>query len=191
MGAVVEPITRRTERLVLRPWRPEDRAPYAALNADPVVMEHFPSVIDRERSDAHVDHIEAGFAARGWGLWAAERTDTATFIGFIGLSIPGFEAPFLPSVEVGWRLARAHWGQGFAPEGAREVLRCAFDDLELPEVVSFTSVGNAKSRRVMEKIGLRHHPEDDFDHPSMPPDSPLRRHVLYRRTRADWATAPA
>lgn len=176
----------RTGRMRLRTWRPEDRLPYAALNADPVVMEHFEAPLTRAQSDAHVDHIEARFAEHGWGLWAAERLDTDTFMGFIGLSIPGFEAPFLPGVEVGWRLAQEHWGMGFAPEGALEALRFAFDELGLAEVLSFTTVANAKSRRVMEKIGLVHHPEDDFDHPNVAEDSPIRPHVVYRITRADY-----
>lgn len=170
----------RTERLLLRAWRTSDREPYAALNADPVVMEHFPAPLTREESDAHVDRITAGFDARGWGLWAVEVPGEADFVGFIGLSVPGFQAHFTPCVEVGWRLARAAWGKGYAPEGARAALAFAFDELGLDEVVSFTSVGNTKSRRVMEKIGMTHNPAEDFDHPNVPEDSPVHRHVLYR-----------
>lgn len=173
----------RTERLLLRAWRPTDRDPYAALNADPVVMEHFPAPLTRAESDAHVDRILAAFEEHGWGLWAAEVPGEADFIGFIGLAIPRFEAPFTPCVEVGWRLAQSAWGRGYAPEGATEALRFAFDDLGLDEVLSFTSVGNTKSRRVMEKIGLTHDPADDFDHPNLPPGHRLRRHVLYRGRR--------
>jgi RimJ/RimL family protein N-acetyltransferase len=149
-------------------------------------MRWFPSVLTREESDALVDRIEGAFAEHGWGLWAAERRDTGAFTGFIGLSIPGFEAPFLPGVEVGWRLAQEHWGRGFAPEGAAEALRFAFEVLGLAEVLSFTTVANAKSRRVMEKLGLVHHPDEDFDHPRVPADSPIRPHVLYRITREAW-----
>jgi RimJ/RimL family protein N-acetyltransferase len=149
-------------------------------------MRWFPSVLTREESDALVDRIEGAFAEHGWGLWAAERRDTGAFTGFIGLSIPGFDAPFLPGVEVGWRLAQEHWGRGFAPEGAAEALRFAFEVLGLAEVLSFTTVGNAKSRRVMEKLGLVHHPDEDFDHPRVPADSPIRPHVLYRITREAW-----
>ncbi len=170
-----------TERLRLRRWRTEDREPYAALNADPVVMEHFVAPLSRAESDEHVDRIEAFFAEHGWGLWAAERVDTGAFIGFIGLGVPRFEATFLPGVEVGWRLAKEHWGQGFAPEGAREALRFAFDDLSLPEVLSFTAVGNANSRRVMEKIGMRF--DREFDHPSLPDADRIRRHALYTLRR--------
>lgn len=169
-----------TRRLRLRHWRDADRAPFAALNADPGVMEFFPAPLTRVESDELVDRIEVAFAEHGWGLWAAERRDTGAFIGFIGLGIPRFAAPFLPGVEVGWRLAQAHWGMGFAPEGAAEALRFAFEELGLPEVLSFTTVRNAKSRRVMEKIGMVHHPEEDFDHPNVPEGHPIRPHVLYR-----------
>ena len=176
----------RTERLLLRAWRSEDRNPYAALNADPVVMEHFPSTLTREQSDEHVDRILTAFEQHGWGLWAAEVPGETAFIGFIGLGIPRFEAHVMPCVEVGWRLARSAWGRGYAPEGATEVLRFAFEEIELEEVVSFTSVGNAKSRRVMEKIGLTHDPADDFDHPTVPPGHRIQRHVLYRMSRDAW-----
>jgi RimJ/RimL family protein N-acetyltransferase len=172
--------------LVLRPWRDADRAPYAALNADPVVMEHFPSPLTRDQSDAHAASTAATLDARGWGLWAAEVPGVADFIGFIGLNVPSWEAHFTPAVEVGWRLAREHWGRGYAPEGAAECLRLAFEDLGLDEVVSFTVVANAKSRRVMEKLGMRHDPADDFDHPNVVEGSPMRRHVLYRLSEDRW-----
>lgn len=180
------PVELRTDRLVLRRWQPEDRGPFAALNADPVVMEHFPAPLTHAESDALVDRIEAAFEEHGWGLWAVEIPGVAGCIGFIGLAIPGFEAPFTPCVEVGWRLAKEHWGRGYAPEGAREALRFAFEEIGLDEVLSFTFVGNAKSRRVMEKIGLRRDPVDDFDHPRVPTDSPVHRHVLYRITASEW-----
>src|SRR5688500_3501176 len=151
---MVAAVELRTERLLLRTWRDADREPYAALNADPVVMEHFPAPLSRGESDAHVDRILAAFDEHGWGLWAVEVPGAAEFIGFIGLSIPRFDAPFTPCVEVGWRLARTAWGRGYAPEGAIEALRFAFEDLLLEEVLSFTFVGNTKSRRVMEKIGM-------------------------------------
>lgn len=169
-----------TERLVLRGWRETDRAAFAALNADPVVMEHFPAPLSRTESDALADRIDADLASRGWGLWAAEVPGSTEFIGFIGLAIPGFEAPFTPCVEVGWRLCHSAWGHGYAPEGAAEALRFAFQELALDEVVSFTSVDNAKSRRVMEKLGMTRDPEDDFDHPRIPAGHRLARHVLYR-----------
>ena len=163
----------RTERLVLRPWREEDKEPFAALNADPVVMEHFPSTMTREESDAFADYNIATIAERGWGLWAV---DPGTgFIGFVGLNEPRFR----PGVEIGWRLARDAWGHGYATEAARAVLAFAFDELGLDEVISFTSTTNVRSQRVMERIGMTHDPADDFDHPNVA-DERLRRHVLYR-----------
>lgn len=146
-------------------------------------MEFFEAPLTRTESDGFVDQILGVFDQRGWGLWAAEVVDGPAFIGFVGLSVPRFEASFTPCVEVGWRLARSAWGHGYAPEGATEVLRFGFEELGLDEILSFTSVGNTKSRRVMEKIGMTHDPADDFDHPSVPLGSPLRRHVLYRTTR--------
>lgn len=180
---MVEAVELRTDRLLLRAWRESDREPYAALNADPIVMEFFPAPLSRAESEAHVDRILAHFDEHGWGLWAVEVPGKEEFIGFIGLAIPRFEARFTPCVEVGWRLARSAWGSGYAPEGGTEALRFAFDELALDEVVSFTSVRNAKSRRVMEKLGMTHDPADDFDHPTLPFDSPINRHVLYRARR--------
>lgn len=175
----------RTERLVLRRWREADRDPFAELNADPRVMEHFPKPLTRAESDAMVDRIEAHFDAHGWGLWAAEVAASRAFIGFIGLWPPGFEAHFTPAVEVGWRLAQEAWGHGYAPEGARTAIRDGFERLGLTEIVSMTSVDNDRSRRVMEKLGMAHDPADDFDHPNLPPGHRLVRHVLYRLRRED------
>lgn len=175
----------RTERLLLRQWRASDREPFAALNADPRVMEHFPSVLTRAQSDAMAARIEDGLTARGWGLWAVEVVGVAPFVGFIGLATPRFDAPFTPATEVGWRLAAEHWGRGYATEGARAALRHAFEVLGLEEVVSFTVPANVRSRRVMERIGMTRDEADDFDHPGMAADSPLRRHVLYRSRRLD------
>ena len=186
MGA---PISLRTDRLLLRPWTDEDREPYAALNADPEVMEHFPAPLTREESDAAVDRFMAAFDEHGWGLWAAERLDTGEFIGFIGLAIPSFDAPFLPGVEVGWRLARDQWGNGFATEGGAAALAFAFDVLGFDEVLSFTAVENQPSRRVMERLGLHHQPDEDFVHPNVPADSHIRHHVLYRITADQRALA--
>lgn len=178
---------RRTERLLLRGFTDADREPFAALNADPVVMEHFVSTYGRERSDAFVDRVLQRWSERGWGLWALERTDTGEFIGYTGLWPAEFEAPFTPAVEVGWRLARAHWGQGFATEAALESLRYGFTDAGLDEIVSFTAVGNERSWRVMERIGLVREPEGDFEHPAVPEGHPVRPHVFYRLTRERWA----
>ncbi|WP_436796325.1 GNAT family N-acetyltransferase [Actinospongicola halichondriae] len=168
-----------TERLVLRQWTDSDRDPFAELNADPVVMEHFPATLSRAESDAFVDRHAAIIAERGWGLWAVEVRATGAFIGFTGLMVPVFDADFVPCVEIGWRLAADSWGQGYATEAANAVLRHAFDEIGLDDVVSFTYVGNDRSRRVMEKIGLTERLE--FDHPNIPGD-PVERHVLYGRS---------
>ncbi len=177
------PLELRTERLLLRRWRAEDRAPFAAMNADPRVMEHFPALLSREESDARVGRIEAHFAEHGFGLWATEIVDVTPFAGFIGLSVPRFAAPFTPCVEIGWRLAADHWGHGYATEGARAALVFGWESLGLAEIVSFTVPGNLRSRRVMEKLGMTHDPRDDFDHPLLPEGHALRRHVLYRMAR--------
>lgn len=172
-----------TERLVLRRWRPADRAPFAALNADPTVMEFMPARLTRVESDAFADRIERGFETNGYGLWAVEVRGGEPFVGFVGLGRPAFEAPFTPCVEVGWRLAREAWGRGIATEGARAAVAFAWDTLGLDEIVSFTVPANRRSRRVMEKLGMRRDPADDFDHPRLAPGHPLRRHVLYRLAR--------
>jgi RimJ/RimL family protein N-acetyltransferase len=172
-----------TERLLLRRWLPMDQEPFAALNADPRVMEHFPSTLSREQSDALVEQIEASFDQNGFGLWAVEVPNIARFVGFIGLAVPRFEAHFTPCVEIGWRIAPEYWNRGYASEGARAALAFGFETLQLEEIVSFTVPGNLRSRRVMEKIGMEHNDADDFDHPLLPPGHPLRRHVLYRIPR--------
>jgi RimJ/RimL family protein N-acetyltransferase len=174
------PAELRTERLRLRPWRPADLEPFAALNADPRVMEFFPAPLSRAESDAGATRIAAHFEAQGFGLWAAEVIGGAPFIGFIGLAVPAFRAHFTPCTEIGWRLAHDAWGRGYATEGAAEVRRFALETLRLPEIVSLTVPANARSRRVMEKLGMHRDPADDFDHPRLPEGHPLRRHVLYR-----------
>jgi RimJ/RimL family protein N-acetyltransferase len=171
-----------TPRLILRGWREADREPFARLNADPLVMRHFPAVLTREESDRGMDWVEAHFAEHGFGLFAAELRATGDFIGFIGLSVPSFETHFTPCVEIGWRLAPEYWNQGLATEGAAAAMRFGFETVGLREIVSFTVPANVASRRVMEKIGMEHDPEDDFDHPKMPEGHPLRRHVLYRKS---------
>jgi len=177
----------RTERLILRRWRPEDREPFAALNADPEVMHFFMSTLSREESDAIVDRIEAHFAEHGFCFWALEVPGVTPFAGFVGMSIPRFEAHFTPCVEIGWRLAREYWGRGYATEGAAECLRYAFEELRLPEVVSYAVVANERSRAVMERLGMAHDPADDFDHPGLPDGHPLRRHALYRIKCEEYA----
>jgi len=177
-----------TERLLMREWRDSDRAPYAEINGDPDVMEHFPSTLTAQQSSEMIDRMIAYWDQRGFGLWAVERTDTGALIGFVGLMMPAWEASFTPCVEVGWRLGKQHWGKGFAPEAATAALQWGFDNVDLPddEVVSFTTEANLKSRRVMEKIGMVRDPDGDFDHPLLP-DWVHRRHVLYRIDRRRFA----
>jgi RimJ/RimL family protein N-acetyltransferase len=176
-------IVAKTERLILRRWRASDRQPFAQINADPRVMEFFPRPLSAHESDALADQIEADFEQHGFGLCAAELSKDNSFVGFIGLAIPGFSSHFTPCVEIGWRLSAACWGQGLATEGAREIVRQAFDVRLLKELVSFTVPANVRSRRVMEKLGMTCSAADDFDHPKMPERHPLRRHVLYRLQR--------
>ncbi|HUR48865.1 MAG TPA: GNAT family N-acetyltransferase [Acidimicrobiales bacterium] len=172
-----------TERLLLRQWRDEDLETFAALNADPEVMEFFPAVLSPAESDAAAEGNRRQIEEHGWGLWAVERLDTAEFIGFTGLwSVPP-EFPFSPAVEVGWRLARSHWGHGFATEGARAAIYFGFGDLGLEEIVSMTTESNVRSWRVMEKLGMTRDPSDDFDHPRVSAGHRLRRHLLYRLKR--------
>lgn len=174
-----------TERLLLRRWKELDRQPFARMNADSRVMEFMPP-LSRAESDLLIDRIESRFRERGFGLYAAELRQEQLFIGFIGLAVPAFQAHFTPCVEIGWRLAADHWGRGLATEGALAVVRHAFGPLALDALVSFTVPANLRSRRVMEKIGMTHHPCDDFDHPNIPEGSALRRHVLYRLAKSDW-----
>jgi RimJ/RimL family protein N-acetyltransferase len=180
-----------TPRLTLRLWRDDDLASFAALNADPEVMKYLPKILDHSESDALINRIRLHFDEYGFGPWALEITGTGDFIGFTGLSIARFEAHFTPCVEIGWRLARAYWGQGYASEAARAGLAYGFDTLNLHEVVAFTTTGNRRSRAVMERIGLVRNPDDDFDHPALPEKHPQRRHVLYRSVRRNAAQQAA
>ena len=179
---MTEPVVLETERLILRPWREEDRAPFAGLNADPRVMEHFPKILDRAESDAVFERVRAGFAEHGYGPWALQVKGGAPFIGFCGIWSPRFEAHFTPCVEIGWRLAAEHWGRGYATEGARAALAAGFERLGFPEIVAYTAVKNARSRAVMEKIGMRFDGET-FEHPNIAAGHPLRTHVVYRLKR--------
>jgi RimJ/RimL family protein N-acetyltransferase len=184
-------MTLKTERLILREWNEADREPFAQMNADSRVMEYLGETMSREQSDAVADRIEAHFKAHGFGLCAADLAESGEFIGFIGLAVPTFEAAFTPCVEIGWRLAAEYWGAGLATEGAHEIVRYAFEELGLPELVSLTAIGNERSRRVMAKLGMTHDAAENFDHPRIPAGYPLRRHVLYRLTRAKWVDSAA
>jgi RimJ/RimL family protein N-acetyltransferase len=176
-----------TARLQLRLWRDDDLEPFAALNADRRVREFFPSLQTHEESAESMRYIRDHFQRHGFGLWAVDVIGGPAFIGFIGLAVPAFEAPFMPCVELGYRLAFEHWGRGYATEGARAAVAVGFGALGLDQIVALTAVGNARSRRVMERVGMTRDAADDFDHPNIVPGHPLRRHVLYRLTASDWA----
>lgn len=180
-----------TKRLILRTWKSTDTPLMAAISSDPLVMEHFPAIQDMTATQALINHINQHFETFGYALYAVETKETHEFIGFVGLNHPPFDIPHfqpaeLPIVEIGWRLSSKHWGKGYATEAAKAVLYYAFTELNLGEIISFTVVANSKSRRVMEKIGLHHSETDDFDHPKLEENSPLRRHVLYRLTRENY-----
>jgi ribosomal-protein-alanine N-acetyltransferase len=167
-----------TERLILRCWKASDREPFAALNANPEVMRYFPSTRTREESDKMVNAVEQIIAEKGWGLWAVEEKRSGAFIGFVGLNIPGYELPFAPVIEIGWRLDKPFWGKGYAPEAAQKALEMGFEQFGMKEIVAFTALENLPSQRVMEKIGMTRC--EEFDHPMLAENHPLRRHILYR-----------
>lgn len=167
-----------TPRLTLRQWRQSDLKPFALMNNDANVMRYYPATWTREQSDAFVERVSQLIDERGWGFWAVEEQRSGQFIGFVGLHIPSNDLPFSPCVEIGWRLAKRYWGQGYATEAARGAIGFAFGQLHLTELVAFTYIGNLKSRAVMERIGMQFGSE--FDHPAVPIKSGLRRHVLYR-----------
>jgi RimJ/RimL family protein N-acetyltransferase len=176
-----------TARLVLRPFTDVDRAPFFALNTHPLVVESLGSSPTRDESDRVVDHINEELEREGWGLWALEVTGGVAFAGMIGLHRVRAELPCAPAVEVGWRLHPDQWGHGYATEAAAASLRFGFDEAGLAEIVAFTTTLNTRSQAVMERIGMTRDIDGDFDHPSLPEDSPLRRHVLYRVTASQVA----
>lgn len=183
------PRERRTSRLVLRALRASDSESFARLNADPRVMEHFPNTLSRAESDNLLQGLRETFDQRGFGPWALELAHVEGCIGIVGLSVPKFKSHFTPCVEVAWRLAYEHWGHGYAQEAAHAALYTAFVHLELEQVVAFTATNNQRSQRVMQALGMRRNPNEDFEHPSLPLGHPLRPHVLYRVDRARWRAA--
>lgn len=178
--------TIQTERLILRPWREEDLEPLSRMNTDPRVMEFFLGPLTPEETQARLEVYTRHIQEHGWGLWAVSAPRVADFIGWIGLWPIGFEAHFTPAIEVGWRLLPEFWGQGYATEGARASLHYGFNKLKLDEIVSITVPANLRSRRVMEKLGMHHNPQDDFDHPKLPEGHPLRRHFVYKLEKNEW-----
>ena len=176
-----------TDRLKLRNWQKDDLEPFARLNGDRRVMEWFPKMLDRDETAAFIDYIQEHFETHRFGLWAVELKESGEFIGFVGLWKPKFEADFTPCVEVGWRLLAEHWGQGYAPEAAIASIEDGFERIGLDEIMSFTSIHNKKSIRVMEKLGLTR--QADFEHPQLPEGHFLRPHVRYSIRKEDWHLA--
>jgi RimJ/RimL family protein N-acetyltransferase len=172
--------TLQSDRLIMRRWRDEDLDPFAALNADPAVMEHIQKVLTREESAGFIDRIEAEFEECGWGLWAVEVKDGAPFIGFVGLHRVPFQVKSSTAIEVGWRLAHEHWGHGYTTEAAERAVRFGYDEAGLLEVLSFTNPANVRSWKVMERIGMVRDPSSDFEHPNVPVGHHLRDHIVYR-----------
>ncbi len=181
---MVDVVQIKTERLLLRPWQASDRAPFADLNADPEVRKYFPAILDRKESDKSIDRFQTLVEERGWGFWAVE-TGAGDFIGMTGLHSLSPDLPFYPGVEIGWRLAKSYWGKGYATEAARAALEFGFTKLQLPEIVSFTAVGNIRSRAVMERLGMV--PDSStFQHPAIEAGHSLRDHCLYRIAQKQW-----
>lgn len=177
-----------TQRLVLAPWTEQDLEPFAALNADPDVMRYFPKTLTAQESDALVGRLRGMWTEHGYGLSAVRRREDGAFIGMVGIQkVLNPEFPFAPAVEVGWRLAKPFWRQGYAREAAQAALAHGFDVLGLKEIVAFTAVPNLPSQAVMASLGMTRDPSDDFQHPLLPEGHPLRLHVLYRLKRDDFS----
>ena len=185
------PLELRTRRTLLRGWKDGDLPAWCAMNADPQVRRHFPSVHTEAEALAEAGRIRDMLAQRGWGCWALEIPGVLPFAGFVGLIVPSWPAPFLPAVEIGWRLTPGAWGQGYASEAAHAAAGFAFEHLAQDEIVAITTPANTPSRRVMDRIGMRHDPAGDFDHPRIAEGHPMRRHVLYRLDRASWRRSAA
>lgn len=182
-----EPMTLEGPRLRLRPWQAADRAPLAALNADPAVMRHFPGTMTRAESDAWAGRLEAHFATHGWGFWVVERRSAPGLVGVAGLQTIAWEADFTPAVEIGWRIAPAHQRQGFAGEAARLALAAGFGPIGLAVILAFTVPANAPSWLLMARLGME--PAGTFEHPRLPAGHPLRTHLLYRMMRQAWSAS--
>jgi RimJ/RimL family protein N-acetyltransferase len=172
-----------TERLILRQWRDEDREPFAALNADSVVMEFFARPLTRAESDASLDRLRTDIQRNGYGFWAVEVKDGPRFVGFVGLREVRDPLPFAPAHEAGWRLAREYWGRGYATEAGTAALAFGFDQLGLDEIVAYAVAENVRSRRVMHRLGMLYNADEDFDDRLWPGGESYRRHVVYRKRR--------
>jgi RimJ/RimL family protein N-acetyltransferase len=174
-----------TERVILRQWRAEDRPIFAAINADPKVMKYFPSALSKSQSDALVDRVSNDINVSGWGFWAAERADTAEFMGFVGINYSADGLPFAPCVDIGWRLGSQHWGQGLATEAAQGAMAYAFTHTSVEKLVSMTPLANAASERIMQKLGMIKLAKT-FLHPKVAQGHLLQEHVLYELSRDQW-----
>jgi RimJ/RimL family protein N-acetyltransferase len=180
----VPPLAVTTPRLILRQWQDSDADPFAAMNADPQVMEFFPATMTREKSDEMLMRCQNLINERGWGIWAVELRETGEFIGFVGLHTPGYDLPFVPCVEIAWRLKVDAWGKGYCTEAARAALDAAFTHLGLSEIVAFTALPNVRSQAVMKKLGMICDPGENFMHPALEEGHWLREHCLYRLPRS-------
>jgi ribosomal-protein-alanine N-acetyltransferase len=180
------PIELRTPRVLLRQWKDSDLHKWIEMNADPEVRRYFSKVNSAEESRGEADRARASIAQRGWGFWAVEVPGVHSFARFLGLTCPGFEAPWQPALEIGWRLARETWHNGYATEGAAAAMKFAFENLVLPQVIAMSVTTNAPSHNVMHRLGMTRWPEMDFDHPRVPADWPLKRHIVHRITWETW-----
>ncbi len=179
------------ERIRLRRWRPQDLDGLVAMHADPEVMQHLMPLDGRAGSDAAGARMRRHFDDHGFGLWVIEVPGVSAFIGYTGLVHVPYEAAFTPAVEIGWRIQRAYWGRGYVTEAARLSLTDGFERVGLQQVIALTVPANQRSRAVMVRLGMRHDPAEDFDHPNVPAGHPLRRHVLYRLERSDFLARQA
>lgn len=182
MVSIIETIT---SRLKLRQWKDSDLPVFSAMNADPEVMKYYPGVLNEEQSNNMAQKFRSLIEERGWGFWAVERLEDEAFLGFVGLHEPEYDLPVTPCVEIGWRLGRKYWGNGYATEGAKASLGVAFNELNLLEVYSFTPITNRKSQAVMERIGMKN-TNNNFEHPMIPENHPLREHYLYKLVRENF-----
>jgi len=181
----MEPVSLESDRILLRPWKPSDLQPFAIMNADEDVMRYYPATLSHEESNDFAKRIEERFNKNGWGFWVLEHKATGQFMGFTGLNIPGYNLPCNPCIEIGWRLARSFWGEGYATEAATACLDFAFSNIQTDRIVSFASVVNERSWQVMERLGMWN-TKQNFDHPVIPEGHELAEHVLYEIDRKSW-----
>ncbi len=184
------PVELRTPRVLLRAWKESDIGAWIEMNADPEVRQHFPSINTVEQSRSDAARIGGGIIQRGWGMWALEIPGEIPFAGFVGINPPAYPAPWQPAVEIGWRLARAAWHQGYATEAAAASLQFGFDVLELPQIIALSVTTNTPSHNVMTRLGMVRDVSADFVHPRVPEDWPLKMHIVHRISRETWRNHP-